>query len=109
MLWDITIIVGIKLFLRADEVLDMIYDQFLVKYFVVKETHVDSLLVIIKGKKDNFPVHFALWDDHDCPDFSSACPALLLWLSFSGIRGGGYLFLSLEKNGKDYNPDKNYG
>jgi integrase len=106
MIWTMTIL-GIKLFLRMDEVLNLKYGHFLPKYFVVKPGHVDSLLVHIKGKKDNHPIHFSLWTDHDCPDF---CPvrSLLTWLCLSGIRDG-FLFPTAEQIGKTTNPTANYG
>jgi integrase len=106
MIWTMTIL-GIKLFLRMTEVLKMSYDDFLFKYFVVKPTHVDSLLVQIKGKRDFHPVHFAIWSDDECPDF---CPvrALLTWLSFSGIRGG-FIFPPAEFIGTEARPLTHYG
>jgi hypothetical protein len=53
-------VVGIKLFLRVDEVLDMTYEDFLAKYFVAKSSHVDSLRVKIQGKRDSSLVKFAV-------------------------------------------------
>ena len=94
MLWVI-IILGIKLFLRIDEVLEMKYEQLLEQYFVVSENDVESLLAKIKGKRDSDWLHFALWSDLDCPEFSPVAP-LLIWISMTGIRGG-YLFPTMEQ------------
>jgi hypothetical protein len=75
---------------------------------MTQPTRADPLVMNISlGKRDSHPVHFALWDDHDCPDFSPV-RALLLWMSFTGIRGG-YLFPSLDQLGKTRTPDKSYG
>jgi hypothetical protein len=94
MLWMI-VILGVKVFLRIDEVLELDHEQFLKECFVVKGSDVESLLTKIKGKRDDNWVHFAIWDDKDCPEFSAA-RAALLWITLTGIKGG-YLFPSLEQ------------
>jgi hypothetical protein len=71
MLWVI-IVVRVKLFLRIDEVLELKYEQFLEEYFVIKDCNIESLLTKIKGKRDNKWLHFAIWDDKDCTEFSAA-------------------------------------
>ena len=107
MLW-VVIIVGVKLFLRIDEVLELSYEQFVKEYFVIKELDVESLLAKIKGKRDDTWLHFAVWDDKDCPEFS-ACRAILLWVSLTGIKGG-FLFPSLEQLYKRAEtPTEHYG
>jgi hypothetical protein len=47
MLWVI-ILVGVKLFLGVDEVLDLKYEQFLKAYFIVKDCNIKSLLTKIE-------------------------------------------------------------
>jgi len=86
MIWTI-IIVGIKLFLRIDEVLDMTVEQFIQKYFVVTEDGVEGLCAKVKGKTDTESKHLALWDDKECPEFSPA-RAILIWIAVSGITSG---------------------
>ena len=49
MLWTM-IIVGVKLFLRIDEVIAMKVDDFKTDYFVVTTDNVEGLCVQIKGK-----------------------------------------------------------
>jgi hypothetical protein len=66
MLWVINL-VGVKLILRINEALDLKYEQFLRAYFVVKDCNIESLLAKIKGKRDDKWLHFAIWDDKDCP------------------------------------------
>jgi hypothetical protein len=86
MLWTI-IILGVKLFLRVDEVLELTYEQFAMPYCIVNKDGVKSLCVKIKGKRDSTPQHLMIWDDEDCPDFS-ALRALLIWLALTGITSG---------------------
>jgi hypothetical protein len=106
MLW-VMIIVGIKEFLRIDEVLELTYEQFLTKYFVVKPGYVESLLVKIKGKRDRNWQNFAIWHDEDCPEFSPVV-ALLIWIAATGIKGG-RLFPSLAQlEAKVDVPTENY-
>jgi hypothetical protein len=81
MLWVI-IIVGVKLFLRIDEALDLKYEP---AYFVVKDCNIESLLVKMKGKCDDKWLH-ALCDDKDCTKLSAA-HAILLWIPCRHQRG----------------------
>ena len=107
MLWVINL-VGVKLILRIDEALDLKYQQFLRAYFVVKDCDIESLLAKIKGRRDDKWLHFAIWDDKDCTEFSAA-RAILLCISLTGIKGG-YLFPSLEQLDKKIdNPTEHYG
>jgi hypothetical protein len=80
-LWCI-IIIGVRLFLRIDEVLTLRMDAFKPEYFVVKGKEVISLLLLIQGKRDKRPVNFNLWDDHICPDLSPGHALLLLLATF---------------------------
>ena len=107
MLWVI-VMTGVKLFLRIDEVLELGYEQFLKEYFVVKDFDVESLLTEIQGKRDDHILHFAIWDDKDCPEFS-ASRAILLWVALTGIKGG-FLFPSLgQLYKKAETPTEHYG
>jgi hypothetical protein len=86
MLWTI-IIVGIKMFLRVEEVLELTVEQFIEEYFQVSEDTVKGLCAIIKGKRDPDWLHFMIWNDEDCPEFS-ASNAILIWVRLSGITSG---------------------
>ena len=86
MIWTM-ICVGVKLFLRIDEVILMKVEDFNTSYFVVTKDNVEGLCVKIKGKKEKTALHFMLWDDKDCPDFSPT-KAILAWIAYSGIRSG---------------------
>jgi hypothetical protein len=86
MLWTI-IIVGIKMFLRVEEVLELTIEQFVEEYFQVSEDAVQGLCSKIKGKRDPGWLHFMIWNDIDCPEFS-ACNAILIWVRLSGIKSG---------------------
>jgi hypothetical protein len=84
------IMIGIKLFLRIDEVLTLKMVSFKPNYFIVKGKEIVSLLMEVQGKRDPRPVDFCLWDDNICPDFSPVRP-FLLYVATTG-RKGGYLF-----------------
>ena len=86
MIWTI-MIVGIKLFARVEEALELTMEQLDSEYFSVTSTDVESLCCMLNGKCDNDWVHLAMWDDKDCPEFS-ASRALLIWLALSGIKSG---------------------
>jgi hypothetical protein len=89
MIWTIMII-GIKLFLRVDEVLSLTVEDFQTNLFVLNKLNVTGLMVEVFGKsekKDGRKVILSLWDDKDCPDFSGT-RALMLWLVKSGIYSG---------------------
>jgi len=94
MLWVI-IIVATRLALRVDEVLNMRYEDFIQKYFVVHDTHVDSLLTSVMGKTDDEWVKLNAWDDFECPDFSPV-RMILLWVRIAKIKSG-FLFPSLSE------------
>lgn len=94
MIWT-AIILGSRLFLRIDEVLDLRVDSFLPKFFLVKEKRVSALMVRIQGKTDATPQHFLVWDHEECPEFSPV-RSLLLFLAISG-RKSGYLFPKLDQ------------
>ena len=86
MLWTI-IIVGVKLFLRCEEAIELTVEQFVMEYFQVDADAVVGLCAKIKGKRDAKWGHFMLWHDSECPEFS-ASSAVLVWLHVSGIKSG---------------------
>jgi hypothetical protein len=86
MLWTI-IILGIKMFLRVEEVLELTVEQFVEEYFQVSEDAVQGLCSKIKGKRDPTWLYFMVWNDGDCPEFS-ASNAILIWVRLSGITSG---------------------
>jgi hypothetical protein len=90
MIWTI-MIVGIKLFLRVDEVLSLTMDDFQTDCFQISKLNVNGLPAMVKGKTEKEQGSpgslLALWDDKVCPDFSGT-RALMLWLVRSGITTG---------------------
>jgi hypothetical protein len=86
MLWTI-IILGIKMFLRVKEVLELTVEQFMDEYFQVSEDSVKGLCAKIQGKRDPKWLYFMIWNDTDCPEFS-ASNAILIWVGLSGITSG---------------------
>jgi hypothetical protein len=105
MLWCM-IIVGVKAFLRVEEVLTLQYESFLPKYFVIKGNEVICLLIKIRGKRDNRFITFALWDDPNFPELSPVRP-VLVYLAITGITGG-YLFPNLAQLSSSRNPTAHY-
>ena len=93
MLWCI-IILGVRLYLRVEEILSLTIESFQAKYFLIRDHDIHSLLVKVKGKTDMLPVLFQLWEDNTCPDFSPIRP-LLLFLGLTG-RKGGFIFPGLK-------------
>ena len=87
------IIIGLKLFLCADELLSIKSEHFVEDHFVVHPDKVQSLVLKVKGKSDPHPVELCLFRDDECPEF---CPVrhLLLYMKIAGIVPGcsGYLF-----------------
>jgi len=94
MIWTM-LIVGIKLFMRMDEVVTMKVEDFLMACFVATASSVEGLCVEICGKKETAPKKFMAWDDKDCPEFSPS-KAILIWLAVSGIKSG-YMFPTLQQ------------
>jgi hypothetical protein len=86
MLWTI-IILGIKMFLRIEEALELTIEQFVEEYFQVTGDEVKALCAKIKGKRDDSWLHFMIWNDEDCPEFSASY-AVLIWVELAGITSG---------------------
>jgi hypothetical protein len=100
-LWDFQlytmIILGVKLFLRSDELCSLTVEQFSGELAIVKGDYefLEGIAVVIQGKSDKSPVTLQIWADHECPFF---CPIrhLLFWMKISKIKSG-YLFPSYER------------
>jgi hypothetical protein len=83
----VMIVLGIKLFLRADELLSLTVEQFDKKYQIFNDNKIKALSVWIKGKTDVVPVNLMLFKDDECSEF---CPIrhLLVYLAKTGIKKG---------------------
>jgi hypothetical protein len=89
----VQIIIAIKLFLRADEVVKMEVAHFLPTLFLRTAGVLHVIGLWISGKKDeNQKIYFNLWPDHEYPEFC-ALSHLLIYIHAAGIRGG-FLFPS---------------
>jgi hypothetical protein len=91
----VMILLGIKLFLRADELLSITMDQFDKTLSVVNADDVRAIGLWIKGKSDKTKKGLYIFEDEKCPEF---CPLrhLLVYLSITGITTG-YLFPYFKK------------
>lgn len=94
MLWSM-IILGCRLFLRIDEVLQLEVDSFVKELFVVKGDRIVALCVKIKGKRDLDTKHLMVYDDPLYPDLSPVRP-FLFFIAASGRRSG-YIFTTLSQ------------
>jgi hypothetical protein len=81
------IIVGILLFLRADELLNMTVEHFLMEYTIASQSTVESVSAEVQGKADPRPVLLSLYRNDEFPEF---CPlrAIFTYLKKTGIRSG---------------------
>ena len=81
------IIIGIKCFLRASELIKLKIANFEPEYFIIREGCIETLCLQIRGKSDKNPVRLQLFKDNECPEF---CPVrhLLVYLACSGISSG---------------------
>jgi hypothetical protein len=90
-------LLGIKLFLRADELINMKVEQFRTECFEVdvEVERVEKLVVWVKGKCDTEPVTLCIYRDDENPIF---CPVrhLLTYMSYTKIKGG-YMFPDWNK------------
>lgn len=93
MMWTI-MIVGIKQFLRVQEVLNLRMEDFVERAFSVNDRNVEALAMHVKGKTDVVEQLLLIWDenydDYKYTEFS-ASRALLMWIKISGIKKG-FLF-----------------
>ena len=84
------IILGIKCFLRSDELLNVKVEDFISEYYVVHPNKLQHLCLQVEGKCDEQPVLLLLHRDDETPEF---CPVriILSYAKATGIRSG-YLF-----------------
>jgi hypothetical protein len=96
------VLLGIKLFLRADKLLSLRLEQFEKKAYVVDGNDVHGICLWIQGKKDVTKKYVYLWTDEQCPEF---CPVrhLLVYLALTKITSG-LLFPYVGKGKKKYDP-----
>ena len=81
------ILVGIKLFLRADELLRMRVSDFVQDLIIVStESGVRSLGVTVKGKADTEPQQLLLWSDDDCLEFDPIRHFCGRYIKYSGSK-----------------------
>lgn len=129
----VMIILGINLFLRADEIVTLSMEDFVDSYYpkgkknmngpgngkdvlkrfqVLHKNNVEALCVEIQGKSDHTPVRLILFSNDEYPEF---CPVrhLLWYLKVFRIKGG-YIFpedkslITFWEDGRrhDWSPDK---
>jgi hypothetical protein len=90
----VLLLIGIKLFLRAEEVLtitlDFNFDADTQRYQIIHPGQIRSIAIRVKGKNDPVPCTLVLHCDDECPCF---CPVrhLLVYIKMLGWKGG-YLF-----------------
>src|SRR5210317_131601 len=94
MYWCI-IILGVRLFLRIEEILKIQIESFQQHFCVVRGKKILSLCICIKGKTDRDDKFFQIYDDMECPEFGAVRP-LLLFIAATG-RKGGYVFPKLTQ------------
>jgi hypothetical protein len=98
----VMMLLGIKLFLRADEIITLKLDQFRTECFEVdvEAGRIEKLVVWVQGKSDTEPVTLCIYRDDDNPEF---CPIrhLMTYLSYTKIEGG-YLFPDWDKELYDH-------
>uniref|UniRef100_A0A7S1YFQ7 Uncharacterized protein n=1 Tax=Grammatophora oceanica TaxID=210454 RepID=A0A7S1YFQ7_9STRA len=89
----VMILLGIKLFLRADELVTLKFENFRIDCFSVSRNpaRINSLVVWVKGKGDTQAVSLRLYRDDDNPEF---CPIrhLMLYIVAAKLKGEGFLF-----------------
>jgi hypothetical protein len=112
-LWVMTI-VGVKLFLRSDELIELTFMDEQKKNCInwdltmVTETgEVTGIAFDIQGKCDAHPVTVMLWPDNDVPEL---CPVrhLMVYIYLTGISGGyffpsGNVMSSIKDPGSGFN------
>ena len=86
----VMILTGIKLFLRADELLNMKVEDFITRMFQVHPNRVRTLSVGVQGKSDLRRVLLNMFDDPKCPEFDLVLH-LLIYVKVFDIKSG-YLF-----------------
>jgi hypothetical protein len=96
----VAMLLGIKLFLRIEEVLGMTVSQFVTNYFIItSNAEIQGLCTKVNGKTDDDWVHLMLWRDFDCPEFC-VVSHILLWIELIGLKEDSVLFPHPEDIGK---------
>jgi hypothetical protein len=86
----VMILIGTKLFLRPDELVNIRAEDFVPNLFARQGNKIIGMAVKVQGKRDERWQHLWLWADDMCPDL---CPLrhLFVYLHLSR-HAGGYLF-----------------
>ena len=92
-------LIGIFLFLRSDEVLDMKVDHFLPEISIVDIYAIECIGVQVFGKADQTWRRMFLYSRHSHPKLDPM-RHLLLYVHLAGIKDG-YLFPNLRKKGSE--------
>jgi hypothetical protein len=88
----VMMLMGIKLFLRVNEVLKMRVEHFKICYFLFDDNGtIRGMCVLVNGKTDKTWVPLMIWRDDENPEFR-LLRHLLAWIKIAGIKDGGYLF-----------------
>jgi hypothetical protein len=84
------ILLGIKLFLRSNELLGITVEDFKERLYIVNQDDVRGIAIGVKGKCDTTRQYLYIWPDDHCPDF---CPLrhLLVYVALSRLKEG-FLF-----------------
>jgi hypothetical protein len=94
-LWTM-VLLGIKLFLRADELVTMKLENFRPECARIdkKNKRIESIVLKVRGKSDLDWVSLTLWRDDQNPEF---CPirALMVYLAKANLKDG-YLFPKVQ-------------
>ena len=89
-LWTM-IIVGVRLFLRCDEIISMKTNDFVENLQLINDHGtVNTVAVKVKGKSDKIPQILLIHNDFKCTDLC-ALKHLLFWMKCSGVQDG-YIF-----------------
>ena len=106
----VMILIGIRFFLRASEILNMKVDDFLSEFNLANEQGgVCALVAAIKGKTDPRPVKLAMFLLED-PAFEkfNLIPFLLIYVKLAGLKNNSYLFPDLTSRTLDGTYSKSY-
>jgi integrase len=94
----VMILLGIKLFLRASELISIRMEDFRERLYIVNDDRVRGISIAVDGKSDYGTQYLYIWEDEECPEF---CPLrhLLVYMATTGITEG-YLFPYFKKHEK---------
>jgi integrase len=98
----VIMLMGIKLFLRIQEVLEMKVEHFKLRYFLFDDNGtIQGMCVTVNGKTDKTWVPLQIWRDDTNPEFCLV-RHLLTWIKIARIEDGGYLFPHPDDIGKTH-------